>query len=194
MLVKVSWQSLITRQPWSRFLSERRAATTRRAGASCHETLPIVVWSDAEPAEKRSPHHLATMKAARFRDRFKTAVAELKFPSSALNAELFDIVRGRDTDLSREDASEVPGAHRGTRRQSLDGQVLLQMLGHPRLQLADLVLVGRLRGRQGAELTLAAGTTKKNHESLGDAKSDGTALSSMSARPRSIPAVTPAEV
>jgi hypothetical protein len=71
------------------------------AGASSHEPLPIVAWRNAEPAEKRSPHHLATVKAARSRDRFEIVRRELELPSSALDAELLDIVRGCDTDLHR---------------------------------------------------------------------------------------------
>ena len=51
-------------------------------------------------------------------------------------------------------------------------QVLVEVVGHPGLELAQRLAVGRLRGQLGAELGLAAGALEEEHEPAGRLERD----------------------
>src|SRR5262249_28469780 len=97
--------------------------------------------------------------------------------------------------LVAEDPAEVARAHVDPPRQRLDGQVVRQVPRSPRLQVAQRLPVRRLELQQGTELRLPAGRRTNMTRFRATAKATSRPRSSStSARARSIPAVTPAEV
>src|SRR5207245_6055747 len=90
----------------------------------------------------------------------------LETPARALDARPFDEARRRETDLAREDAREVPLAHRHLRGEGGDRQIRVEVIGDPRLQLAQRLAVCRLHGELGTELRLPAGALDRKSTRL----------------------------
>ena len=66
-----------------------------------------------------------------------------------------------------EGAREVALAHAGAPRQRRHGQVGVEVVRQPLLELAQRLAVGHLSGELGAELGLPAGTLEEQHEPAG---------------------------
>src|SRR6185436_5954145 len=68
-----------------------------------------------------------------------------------------DVIRGRTTDPGGKQPREMPLTHAAAARQLLDGEIRIEMLEHPQLEVAEPV-VALLRLEEMAELRLSAGS------------------------------------
>src|SRR5438093_956586 len=134
------------------------------------EAAAIRARRHAEQAEEGPPHHLGAPEAALRGDGVHAVRRLLEAPARALDARALDEARRRETDLAREHAREVPLAHRHLGGEGGHGEIRVEVIGDPGLQLAQRVAVGRLHGELGAELRLAAGALQEHDQLAGDAE------------------------
>ena len=140
----------------------------------------------AEPARERAAQRLHGPEPAAAGDGVDRHDPGLEREPGALDAQRLDVGGGRHPGLGLEGAGEVALAHARARGERGDRQVGVEVVGHPRLQLAQRRAVGRLRGELGAELGLAAGALDEDDEPAGDIERDPRAEVLLDEREREV--------
>ena len=159
------------------------------------EAGAVVGRGGADPAGEGAAHGLGGAETAAGRDELDRIGGLLEELAGALHPQRLDVGRRGHPGLAPEEAGEVARAHRGAFGQGLDPQVGVEVVGDPGLELAQRPPLGELRREVGAELGLAAGALEEEDQPARDLQRDlAPRSSSTSARERSMPEVTPAEV
>ena len=92
----------------------------------------------------------------------------LEQAAGRLDPQGLDVRGGRGAGLGPEAAGEAARAHRGPTGEHGDGEVLVEVVGQPALQLGDRVGAGGPGGELRAELGLAAGAAHEDDQPAGD--------------------------
>ena len=130
--------------------------------------LAVLVGGRAEPASDRPVQRLGTSQADVGRDGGDGEIRCLEQPSCGLDAQRFDVRRRGGPGLGPPRPHEGPLAHGGTPGQRCDAQVLAQVVGHPALELTELLPAGGSCLELRRELRLPAGATHEHHQPRGD--------------------------
>src|SRR4051794_9751137 len=128
------------------------------------KSLPVFRGAHAQTAVEGASHRLDGAEAALARDRLELLGSRLEPDPRLTDAQRLHVRGRRHAELAAERAREVARAHAGLRGQPLDRQVLAEVVGKPRLQLAQRLAVGQLGPEVRAELRLAAGAARVDHE------------------------------
>src|SRR5688572_8962923 len=140
------------------------------------EAMAIRRGRYANRAQEGAPHRLRGTEAARRGDGIDTRRRLLEPAARRLDADRLDEARRRHADLPREYAGEVSRAHRHAACERGDGEIRVRVVDHPRLQIAERLALGRLRGELGAELRLPAGAAEKHDELTRDLERELTTV------------------
>src|SRR5215207_1991502 len=130
--------------------------------------IGFCIRSGSRPPAAGTP--VASSRPCRSRpggDRLDRQVARLERDPGTLDASGLHVCAGRLAGFAAEGAGEVAVAHAGAARECRDGEVLVEMVRDPRLELAQRRAVGGLGGQLGAELRLAAGALHEDDEMAG---------------------------
>src|SRR4051794_14900490 len=132
--------------------------------SSCLEPLAVVGRAHAQPPVERAPHGLDGAEAAVAGDGVELLAGRLQAQARLVDAQRLDVRRRGHAQLAPERTREVAGAHAGARGERLDGEVVPEMVGQPRLQLAERLALGELGAQVRAELGLPAAAARVDDE------------------------------
>src|SRR4029077_5828064 len=107
-------------------------------------------------SDEAAAQALRSPESAASGDLLQREIGLLELLSCGSEADLPDIVAGRQTDPVDEVPGEAALAHRDSPREARHRQVLIEMLEHPQLQLAQARVLAELRREVVTELRLAA--------------------------------------
>src|SRR5947209_4768659 len=136
------------------------------------EAAAVVGGGDVQGTQERTAHGLGRAEAAADGDLVDRRRRLLEQPAAGFHTRPLDEAGGGDTDLAAEGAREVARAHRRPLGEAFDGQVVVQMVGDPGLQLAQRLTLSQLTGELSAELRLSARTLEEYDQPPGDGKGD----------------------
>jgi len=98
---------------------------------------PISVWAHAQHALKRGAHRFSGAESAASRDRIDARLGVLEELARRFDARALHEAGGRDTELVREDAEEVPRTHGDPAGERRNTEVLLEVLDDPAPKVAQ---------------------------------------------------------
>src|SRR3954454_1149465 len=119
------------------------------------EAVAVRARRDPEPAREGASERLDRAEAAAAGDGLDRLGAGLEREARTLDAQRLDVGGGRHAGLGLERAGEVALAHARAAGERGDGEVVGEVVDHPRLQLAQRLARGALGGELSAELRLA---------------------------------------
>jgi hypothetical protein len=120
------------------------------------EVAAVLPRGGAEPATERPVHGLGRAEPAGARHLLDRGVSALQEPAGCLESLSLDVVGRRGPHFCLEHPAEVPFRQIGLAGELRHGQVI----GQPRQQILHRFTVGILRGLQGRELRLTAGSPR----------------------------------
>ena len=137
-----------------------------RLAAFCerHEAFSVTGRPDPEPSVKGAPHRLDGAEAAAPGDRLDGLLRAVQGDAGGLDAGGLDVHGRRHADLLAEGAREVARAHAGPFGERRHGEVRVEVVRDPGLELTQRLPLGDLSGKLGAELRLTARPFEEQHE------------------------------
>src|SRR5215207_914944 len=136
------------------------------------EATAVLDGAHADPPPERPAHRLDGPEARREGDRLDRYGTGLERDPGPLHARRLHVRGGCHPGLAAKGTREVALAHAGPARQGGNGQVLIQVVRDPLLELAQRLALGHLRGELGAELGLPARALEEQHEPAGRLERD----------------------
>src|SRR5436305_5425197 len=128
------------------------------------EMLAIAIGCRAQSARKRAMQRFRVLHADATRHGPDGEISCLEQPPRRLDTKRLDEDRRRRAGLTPEGAGECARAHAAPPRQRVNGEVLVEVIAEPRLELGDRRRGGALGAELGAELRLTAGALHENDE------------------------------
>src|SRR5919198_3101563 len=141
---------------------------------------------DAQAPAESAAHGLNGAEAAARRHGLDAEVAGLELAPGALDARGVDVGGRGQAGLGAEGAREVALAHVHARGERRDGELLVEVLDDPGLQLAQWLATRGLAGERGAELRLAARPAHVEDEAARGGQRGGRAVVLLDERERKV--------
>ncbi len=147
----------------------------RVLGQGRPESLSVLARAGPDSSLEGSAHDLGPGEAAAPRDLLEGGGARLEVAPRPLDAKLLDVVARCGSEFPAEDARELPLGEMQPAGQGGDGEVLVEVLRDPGLQIAQGLALGELVGELDRELGLPTGPAGVDHEHAGGLQGDLTA-------------------